>query len=81
MPLMSKRVLAAILWFFAAWYLGASIALYLGISAYLGPILGIAAAAVFGGDPLGIIWTKREAPASVTSLDLENLPEDLAQAA
>jgi hypothetical protein len=81
MPRMSKRIAAGILWFLAAWYLGAWIALFLGISDVLGPILGLAAAAVFAGDPLGIIWVKRAEPATVRSLDLENLPDDLAQAA
>lgn len=69
MPRMSMRIAAGILWFLAAWYLGAWIALFLGISDVLGPILGIAAAAVFAGDPLGLIWTRRaglvELPAEV----------------
>jgi hypothetical protein len=59
MPRMSKRIAAGILWFLAAWYLGAWIALLLGISDVLGPILGLAAAAVVVGDPLGLIWTRR----------------------
>jgi hypothetical protein len=78
---MSKRIAAGILWFLAAWYLGAWIALFLGVSDVLGPILGIAAAAVFAGDPLGIIWTRRAEPATIPTLDLEHLPDDLAQAA
>ncbi len=62
---MSKRIAAAILWFLAAWNLGALIALVLGVPEILGPILGIAAAAVFAGDPLGIIWAR---PAPVVEL-------------
>jgi hypothetical protein len=53
---MSKRILAAFLWFFAGWYLGAYAAYYLGVSELLGPILGAAFAAVIAGDPMGRIW-------------------------
>lgn len=62
---MSKRIAAGILWFLAAWYAGAWIALLLGVPEILGPILGIAAAAVFAGDPLGIIWVR---PAPIVEL-------------
>jgi hypothetical protein len=55
---MSKRIAAGILWFLAAWYAGAWIALLLGVPEILGPIMGISAAAVFAGDPLGIIWVR-----------------------
>lgn len=78
---MNKRLAAAMLWFLAAWYLGAWVALLLGVSALLGPILGIAAAVLFAGDPLGIIWVRREAQASVVGLEPESRPEDLARAA
>jgi hypothetical protein len=81
MPPMNKRLLAAVLWFFAGWYLGGYISLIFGVPEAIGPVLGIAGAVVFAGDPLGIIWTKRAEPATLTTLDLENLPEDLAQAA
>lgn len=73
MPPMSKRLAAAVLWFFAAWYLGAWIALLMGVSEILGPILGIAAAAVFAGDPLGIIWTR---PAQAAIVELPGALED-----
>lgn len=63
---MSKRIAAAVLWFIAAWYLGAFIALLIGVSDLLGPILGTAAAAVFAGDPLGVIWTRRATDATRT---------------
>jgi hypothetical protein len=76
---MSKRVAAAILWFFAAWYLGAFIALLLGVSEILGPILGITAAVLFAGDPLGVIWTER-ATAAVDESMPERI-EELAEAA
>jgi hypothetical protein len=56
---MKKRVLAAVLWFYAGWYAGAIVADFLGIAPMFGPVLGAAAAALIAGDPRGIIWTKR----------------------
>ena len=53
---MNKRVAAGVLWLFAGWYLGNIVAYHVGLSDLLGPILGIAAAAVVAGDPLGLIW-------------------------
>jgi hypothetical protein len=65
---MKKRVLAAFLWFYAFWYVGAVVAYVLGISPLLGPIIGAAAAALFAGDPRGIIWrTRTSAPPPTTS--------------
>jgi hypothetical protein len=53
---MKKRVASAALWFYTGWYAGAMIAQMLGVSVALGPILGVAAAAIIAGDPRGIIW-------------------------
>ncbi|HEX8940081.1 MAG TPA: hypothetical protein VF763_07945 [Candidatus Limnocylindrales bacterium] len=53
---MTKRVIAALLWFYAGWSLGAMLAFVLGISPALGPILGAAGAMVIAGDPRHIIW-------------------------
>jgi hypothetical protein len=53
---MKKRVLAAVLWFYAMWYAGAMIATVFGLSPALGPILGTASAAIIAGDPRHIIW-------------------------
>ena len=61
---MKKRALAALLWFYTAWYAGAMVADALGLSAALGPILGTAAAAIVAGDPRRIIWTGRSATAT-----------------
>ena len=58
---MKKRVLAAVLWFYAAWYTGAMVAHFLGLSPALGPILGTAAAAIVAGDPRHLIWSRRAA--------------------
>lgn len=66
---MNKRVAAAVLWFFAGWYLGGYIALYLGVSGAIGPILGISAAGLFAGDPLRVIWKPKVTTApSATAL-------------
>ena len=58
---MTKRVVATLLWFYAGWYAGAMIAELFGISAALGPIFGVAAAGIVGGDPRGVIWGRRKA--------------------
>jgi hypothetical protein len=55
----AKRIIAALLWFYAGWYAGATIAYFLGLSEALGPIIGTAAAALIAGDPRGVIWTQR----------------------
>jgi hypothetical protein len=58
---MSKRNLAAILWFFAGWAGGS---LYVGISDL--PSLGALLPAIFAGglvrwDPFHVLWTRRPA--------------------
>ena len=53
---MKKRALAAILWFYTGWYGGALLAHLLGVPELVGPVLGTAAAALFAGDPRGVIW-------------------------
>jgi hypothetical protein len=53
---MLKRVLAALLWFYAGWYAGNILADFLGVSVLLGPIIGAAAAALVAGDPRHLIW-------------------------
>ena len=57
---MTKRILAAFLWFYTGWYAGAMLAEFLSVSPVLGPIIGAAAAGLIVGDPRGIIW-KRQA--------------------
>jgi hypothetical protein len=54
---MKKRVLAGLLWFYATWYAWGLIASTLGVTEMLGPVLGLIAAALFAGDPLGRIWS------------------------
>jgi hypothetical protein len=71
---MTKRVVAAFLWFYTGWYAGAFLAEMLGVSPVIGPILGAAAAGFMVGDPLRIIWT-RPAPKAVASATVETAPE------
>lgn len=56
---MKKRVLSAFLWFYSGWYAGALLADVIGVSPFLGPLIGAAAAALIVGDPRHIIWTAR----------------------
>ncbi len=56
---MSKRILAAFLWFYTGWYAGAMLAEFLSVSPALGPIIGVAAAGLIVGDPRRLIWTAR----------------------
>jgi hypothetical protein len=70
---MTKRVLAAFLWFYTGWYAGAMLAEFLGVSPFLGPIIGAAAAGLIVGDPRRIIWTARSATSPTRSS--EGLPE------
>ena len=71
---MTKRVVAAFLWFYTGWYAGAFFAAMFGVSPVIGPIVGAAAAGFFVGDPLRIIWT-RPAPKAVASTTVETAPE------
>ena len=63
---MKKRILATFLWFYAGWYAGAILAEFLGVSQLLGPIIGMAAAALVAGDPRRIIWASRPAVPATT---------------
>lgn len=56
---MKKRVVSALLWFYAGWTLGAMIASVFALNAALGPFIGAVAAALYVGDPRRIIWTSR----------------------
>ncbi len=77
---MNKRIAAAVLWFFAGWYVGAYVAVLFGISGMIGPILGISAATLFGVDPRQVIWLRN---GSVTAIKgaTDNHQRDLAEAA
>lgn len=62
---MKKRVVVALLWFYAAWVAWAMVAQLTGLSELAGPVLGAAAAAFFAGDPLHRIWTRAPERAEV----------------
>jgi hypothetical protein len=64
---MVKRILAALLWFYAGWYGGNLIADFLGLSLALGPIIGAAAAFLIVGDPRRIIWTAKSIAPSIAA--------------
>lgn len=59
---MSKRIVSLVLWFYAGWTLGGLIAYTTGVSDLIGPILGIACAAIFVGDPRHLIWVRPSKP-------------------
>jgi hypothetical protein len=80
-PAMFKRSVVAVLWFLACWNVWAWVSFLFGVPDAIGPVLGVAAALFFAGDPLGVIWPKAARSAPVTRLDLEHLPDDVAQAA
>jgi hypothetical protein len=63
---MKKRALAALLWFYSAWYAGAMVAHVLGLSDALGPIFGTAAAAIVAGDPRRLIWAHKNSAAGAS---------------
>lgn len=58
---MNKRILAASLWFFAGWYVGAAITVFLGLPELVGPLPGIAMAAFVATDPMQRLWTPARA--------------------
>jgi hypothetical protein len=68
-PHMTKRFLAAMLWFYTGWYAGAILADLFSVSPLLGPILGVAAAGVIVGDPRRIIWKARASTEAVATSD------------
>ena len=68
---MKKRIFAAVLWFYTGWYAGALIADFVGVSPILGPIIGIAAAGLLAGDPLGLIWGSRRTEPTPTGAKQE----------
>ena len=64
---MTKRIIAAVVWFYAGWYLGAELAMVLSLSPLLGPILGGAAAIFIVTSPGRIMWhTRSRVPHSST---------------
>jgi len=56
---MTKRWIAAALWFYAGWYAGNFISDATNISTLLGPAIGAALAVLFAGDPFHRIWPRQ----------------------
>ena len=54
----TKRVLAAVLWFYAGWYAGDVIASFLSVGPALGLILGTASSAIVTVDPRRVFWAR-----------------------
>ena len=68
---MKKRLLAAVLWFYATWYGWSILADMTGMPAMLGPAIGLAVAVLIGMDPMHRIWTKRTATEAAALPSLE----------
>ena len=56
---MSKRTLAAVLWFFAGWVGAGGVFAMSGMPSELGMIVGAVVAALVDWDPKGWIWAKQ----------------------
>lgn len=70
---MNKRVVSALLWFYAGWTFGALVALALGLNSILGPIVGTVATILFVADPRRIIWTLGEPARSSSGTQPESI--------
>jgi hypothetical protein len=66
LPTRKLRILSTVLWFFAGWYVANFAVAFLGANAMVGPLVGITAAVLIGGDPFRLFWT-RSAGTPVTS--------------
>lgn len=53
-----KRLVAAALWLYAAWFAGSFVAVMLNVPDLLGPALGISAGLIVGIDPRHVIWVR-----------------------
>lgn len=65
-----KRAVAAFLWFFVGWFVGAVAAWAIGLGPLVAPVVAILLAALIFADPLGWIWIRPQAsspdPGAVT---------------
>ena len=68
---MKKRLLATVLWFYAAWYGWSILADMTGMPGLAGPVIALAVAVFVGMDPMHRIWTKRPASESAALPALE----------
>ena len=58
LPARKLRILSTVLWFFAGWYIANFAVALFGANAMIGPLVGITAAILIGGDPLRLIWAR-----------------------
>jgi hypothetical protein len=65
---MRKRTLIAALWFFAAWTGWELVLQFSDLPRVVGPLLGVAMAAFWGGDPFGLVYGKPSAPAAASAV-------------
>jgi len=63
---MKLRIASAVLWFLAGWGIAGTIAINFGINQAIGPLVGIAWAALIVIDPMDVVWRvgKRSAQAT-----------------
>jgi hypothetical protein len=65
---MRKRTLIAALWFMATWTGYELVRQFADVPSIVGPLLGLAMAAFWGGDPLGVVYGKPLAPAAAIAM-------------
>jgi hypothetical protein len=53
---MTLRIVSAVLWFFAGWFVAGTIAMNLGLNQAVGLLVGIAWAALVAIDPMDVVW-------------------------
>ena len=56
---MKKRILVALLWFYAGWYGAAHLAAFLALDPMIGPIVGAVATVLVTVDPFGLFWERQ----------------------
>ena len=61
LPARKLRVLSTVVWFFAGWYVANFAVAIFGANAMVGPLVGITAAVLIGGDPFRLFWSDRSA--------------------
>lgn len=77
---MTKRNLAAVLWFLAGWTLGALLAAFIGLPYLLAPVLGILFGAIVRWDPTALLWSpsspdRRIRPINEVAAEVDNMSD------
>ncbi len=72
---MKLRIASAVLWFLAGWGVAGTIAISLGLNQAIGPLVGVAWAALVVIDPKDVVWRVGKASATATAeLDSHGAP-------